>query len=133
VLPYLEQDDWGCERTPTNLSVVILENEYLRASITPQWGEKIWSVYNKKLVDVFLACALVHHSSSVWQLLVLHVYGCLCCMCTAACAACVRLLLHGVGCNDAVAWAVLISSAPRAKDKYVITICNGTLDQSLQF
>ena len=31
VLPYNEQDDWGCEKKPTNVSVVVLENEYLRA------------------------------------------------------------------------------------------------------
>jgi hypothetical protein len=49
VLPYLEQDEWGCERTPTNVSVIVLENEYLRAAITPQWGGKVWSLYNKKL------------------------------------------------------------------------------------
>ena len=48
VLPYLEQDDWGCERTPTNVSVIVLENEFLRAAITPQWGGKIWSLYDKK-------------------------------------------------------------------------------------
>eukprot|EP00040_Diaphanoeca_grandis_P023668 m.129101 g.129101 ORF g.129101 m.129101 type:complete len:792 (+) comp29375_c0_seq12:86-2461(+) len=48
VLPYLEQDDWGCERVPTNVSVIVLENEYLRAAITPQYGGKIWSLYHKK-------------------------------------------------------------------------------------
>lgn len=26
----------------------MLENEYIRAAITPQWGGKIWSAYDKK-------------------------------------------------------------------------------------
>eukprot|EP01062_Namystynia_karyoxenos_P073074 TRINITY_DN69916_c0_g1_i1.p1 TRINITY_DN69916_c0_g1~~TRINITY_DN69916_c0_g1_i1.p1 ORF type:complete len:812 (+),score=297.14 TRINITY_DN69916_c0_g1_i1:83-2437(+) len=49
VMPYLEQDDWGCEREPKNETVMVLENDYLRAAITPQWGGKVWSLYNKKL------------------------------------------------------------------------------------
>ena len=48
-LPWRLQNDWGCERKFTpNVSVIVLENEYLRAAITPQWGSKIWSLYHKK-------------------------------------------------------------------------------------
>eukprot|EP00947_MAST-08B_sp_MAST-8B-sp1_P005888 g5888.t1 len=47
-LPWRLQNDWGCEREPTHVDVVILENEFLRAAITPQWGSKIWSLYHKK-------------------------------------------------------------------------------------
>jgi hypothetical protein len=47
-LPWRLQDDWGCERVPGKEPVVVLENEYLRAAITPQWGSKIWSLYHKK-------------------------------------------------------------------------------------
>eukprot|EP01084_Bolivina_argentea_P150117 262158_1 len=47
-LPWRLQNDWDCKRIPTNVSVIILENEYLRAAITPQWGSKIWSLYHKK-------------------------------------------------------------------------------------
>eukprot|EP01079_Euglenida_sp_SAG-EU17-18_P004846 gene4846-880_t len=49
MLPYQEQDTWGCQRRPENVSVIVLENDYLRAAITPQWGGKVWSLYNKKL------------------------------------------------------------------------------------
>ena len=47
-LPWRLQNDWGCEQIPTKVPVVVLENEYLRAAITPQWGSKIWSLYHKK-------------------------------------------------------------------------------------
>ncbi len=46
-LPYLSLDDWGCEREPQNVSVITYEDEHLRLSITPQWGARIWSVYDK--------------------------------------------------------------------------------------
>ena len=47
-LPWRLQEDWGCEREDQNVSVLVLENEYLRAAITPQWGGKIWSLFDKK-------------------------------------------------------------------------------------
>ena len=48
VLPYLEQDDWGCERDPSNTSVIVVETDALRAAITPQWGGKVWSLFNSR-------------------------------------------------------------------------------------
>eukprot|EP00948_MAST-09A_sp_MAST-9A-sp1_P004201 g4201.t1 len=48
-LPWQLQDDWGCERDPKGeADVVVLENKYFRAAITPQWGGKVWSLYHKK-------------------------------------------------------------------------------------
>ena len=47
-LPWRLQEDWGCERTPTSAYVIVAENEFLRAAITPQWGGKVWSLYHKK-------------------------------------------------------------------------------------
>merc|ERR1719174_1057871 len=47
-LPWALQDDWGCERTPMDVDVVVAENDFLRAAITPQWGGKVWSLYHKK-------------------------------------------------------------------------------------
>jgi len=50
VLPYLEQDDWGCEAKgakPSAVPVIEIENDYLRGAITPQWGGKVWSMYDK--------------------------------------------------------------------------------------
>ena len=36
-LPWRLQNDWGCERTPNqSVPVIVLENDYLRAAITPQ-------------------------------------------------------------------------------------------------
>ena len=49
VMPYLEQDDWGCEREPQDFPVIVMETKTLRAAITPQWGGKVWSLYNKRL------------------------------------------------------------------------------------
>jgi hypothetical protein len=43
------QDDWGCEQTPGTVPMIELENEYLTALIAPQFGGKIWRVYDKRL------------------------------------------------------------------------------------
>ena len=52
-LPWRIQEDWGCEAMMTNTTgdadVIVLENDVLRAAITPQWGGKIWSLYHKGL------------------------------------------------------------------------------------
>eukprot|EP00658_Telonema_sp_P-2_P038159 TRINITY_DN2741_c0_g2_i2.p1 TRINITY_DN2741_c0_g2~~TRINITY_DN2741_c0_g2_i2.p1 ORF type:complete len:753 (-),score=124.49 TRINITY_DN2741_c0_g2_i2:115-2373(-) len=47
-LPWRLQNDWGCERAPSEVPVIVLENDWLRAAITPQWGSKVWSLYHKK-------------------------------------------------------------------------------------
>lgn len=48
-LPHLTQDRWGCERKDSvEIDVVVLENERLRATITPQFGGKVWALYDKK-------------------------------------------------------------------------------------
>ena len=46
-LPWRVQNDWGCEQNQTEVDVMVLENEHLRAAITTQWGGKIWSAYHK--------------------------------------------------------------------------------------
>mmetsp|Transcript_10437 Transcript_10437/g.22914 ORF Transcript_10437/g.22914 Transcript_10437/m.22914 type:complete len:795 (+) Transcript_10437:25-2409(+) len=46
-LPYLKLDSWGCERQPATLAAVILETDELRVTITPQFGGKIWGMYDK--------------------------------------------------------------------------------------
>jgi len=48
-MPYLLQDQWTCEREPTDVPVIAYENDRLKLSITPQWGARIWSVYDKVL------------------------------------------------------------------------------------
>ena len=44
-LPWALQESWGCEETTVD---IIIENDYLRAAVTPQWGGK-FDLYNKKL------------------------------------------------------------------------------------
>ena len=46
-LPWRLQEDWGCEQKQSDVDVVVLENELLRAAVTPQWGGKVWSLYHK--------------------------------------------------------------------------------------
>lgn len=46
-LPHLSQDQWGCEREQQDVATQVLENEHLKVSITPQWGARLWSTYDK--------------------------------------------------------------------------------------
>lgn len=50
-LPWRLQEDWGCEaietQNITNVDVVVIESDALRAAITPQWGGKVWSLFDK--------------------------------------------------------------------------------------
>jgi len=64
-LPWRLQNDWGCEREPTKVPVVVLENEYLRAAITPQWGSKIWSLYHKQEKRQLLYNNPAHQPSNI--------------------------------------------------------------------
>ena len=48
-LPWRVQEDWGCERKPTEVDVLTIESDTLRAAVTPQWGGKVWSLYHKGL------------------------------------------------------------------------------------
>jgi hypothetical protein len=49
LLPWTRQDMWGCERQPQQVPVIEVENDDVKALITPQYGGKVWSVYHKKL------------------------------------------------------------------------------------
>jgi hypothetical protein len=49
LLPWTRQDMWGCEREPQDVPVIEVENDDIKALITPQYGGKVWSVYHKKL------------------------------------------------------------------------------------
>eukprot|EP00824_Muranothrix_gubernata_P026555 TRINITY_DN939_c2_g3_i1.p1 TRINITY_DN939_c2_g3~~TRINITY_DN939_c2_g3_i1.p1 ORF type:complete len:750 (-),score=131.17 TRINITY_DN939_c2_g3_i1:61-2310(-) len=46
-LPYLSQDQWGCERQPRKIPVADVESDGLLARVTPQWGGKVWSLFSK--------------------------------------------------------------------------------------
>ncbi|MFE7405348.1 DUF5107 domain-containing protein [Isoptericola sp. NPDC057559] len=55
VFPYHPQSDYGRDRTPGRLDVVVLENAHLRATVVPGLGGRIWS-----LVDVPTGADLVY-------------------------------------------------------------------------
>lgn len=46
-LPHLTQDSFTCERAPTEMPVILAETDELLLSLTPQYGGKIWSLYDK--------------------------------------------------------------------------------------
>ena len=56
ILPYRQQDQYDRALVPTEYTVAVLENEYLRATFTPCFGGKLWSLwdkeYNRDLLNV---------------------------------------------------------------------------------
>lgn len=46
-LPYTVQDVYHRDLTPTNVEVIVMSNDHVEASITPEWGGRLWSLYNK--------------------------------------------------------------------------------------
>ena len=46
-LPYLKYDTWGCEREQAQLPAILLESSTMTATITPQFGGKVWSLKDK--------------------------------------------------------------------------------------
>ncbi len=47
-LPYRVQDRYGRKRPPVSLKTIVMENEYLRATFTPEYGGKLWSLFDKE-------------------------------------------------------------------------------------
>lgn len=48
ILPYRIQDGYTRNKQATDMPVVILENEYLTATFLPQYGGKLWSLYDRQ-------------------------------------------------------------------------------------
>lgn len=48
VLPYTMQDRFTKERTLQRYSTIVMENSYLRAEFLPQYGGRLYSLYDKK-------------------------------------------------------------------------------------
>jgi len=46
-LPYLTQDQWGCQHDPTDLDAFFLEDDYLQVRITPAFAGKVWGITDK--------------------------------------------------------------------------------------
>eukprot|EP00940_MAST-03C_sp_MAST-3C-sp2_P003040 g3040.t1 len=64
-LPWALQDDWGCERETKDVSTIILESKSLRASVTPQWGGKVWSLYHKGFDRELLFANPAHQPANI--------------------------------------------------------------------
>jgi tetratricopeptide (TPR) repeat protein len=47
-LPYLIQDNYTREKRPVTIKTIILENEVLRATFLPEYGARLYSLYNKE-------------------------------------------------------------------------------------
>ncbi len=48
LLPYMNQDGYDRVRKPKPHKAVVLENEYLKAVFLPEYGARLWSLYDKK-------------------------------------------------------------------------------------
>ena len=49
VLPYRMQESYTRERTPQEIRAIVLENEFLRAELWPEYGGRLVSLYNKEI------------------------------------------------------------------------------------
>lgn len=49
MLPYQMQDEYDRNLTDTEMPVAVVENDYLRATFLPQYGGRLWSLYDKEM------------------------------------------------------------------------------------
>ena len=49
LLPYLIQDGYDRDKTPTDFDAAILENDYLKVVFLPGLGGRLWSVFDKRI------------------------------------------------------------------------------------
>mmetsp|Transcript_28353 Transcript_28353/g.62805 ORF Transcript_28353/g.62805 Transcript_28353/m.62805 type:complete len:740 (-) Transcript_28353:392-2611(-) len=47
-LPYLTQDQWTCARKAENVTVWTMQDGDLKVTITPQWGGRVWSLFDQR-------------------------------------------------------------------------------------
>lgn len=48
ILPYTIQNDYNREQKKRPVQIVVLENEYLKAVFLPEYGARLWQLYDKK-------------------------------------------------------------------------------------
>ncbi|MBQ8685373.1 MAG: DUF5107 domain-containing protein [Clostridia bacterium] len=48
VLPYMVQDGYTRDKRLAKIKTVVLENEYLKAVFLPEYGARLWQLYDKK-------------------------------------------------------------------------------------
>ena len=64
-LPYLKYDTWGCERTAKTLPVILMDSATMRLTITPQFGGKVWSMYDKVASREFFFSNPAHQPANI--------------------------------------------------------------------
>jgi len=67
-LPYLTQDLWTCDRKIEDIDVWIMENEYLKVTVTPQYAGKVWGIYDKKRKQELLYHNRAHQPANIGAL-----------------------------------------------------------------
>jgi hypothetical protein len=67
-LPYLTQDQWGCERNDTDLEVVTIESDSMKVFIAPTVGGKIWSAFDKVNQKEMFMNPKVHQPANIGAL-----------------------------------------------------------------
>jgi len=46
-MPYLTQDQYDRDKKERPIQTAVLENDYLKATFIPEWGGRLWSLYDK--------------------------------------------------------------------------------------
>ena len=67
-LPYLTQDLWGCEREQKDIDTIVLENDELKVTVTPQYAGKVWGIWDKKRQRELLFANRAHQPANIGAL-----------------------------------------------------------------
>jgi len=67
-LPYLTQDQWTCDRKSEDISIWTMEDEKLKVTITPQYGGKVWALFDKERNQDLLYNNRAHQPANIGAL-----------------------------------------------------------------